>query len=42
MQFPNLNGFIDLVSLYQFEVDGDITYFKDFNKKINLKTETYL
>lgn len=39
---PYLNRFLDLISLYQFEVDGDITYFKDFDKRINLKTEKYL
>jgi len=34
--------FLDIVDSYKIQVKDNITYFEDFNKKIDLKTETYL
>lgn len=34
--------FLDIISSYNIQVTDNITYFEDFDKKIDLKTEKYL
>lgn len=34
--------FLDIIGSYHIQVTDNITYFEDFDKRIDLKTETYL